>query len=64
MFILPFGIGLFALLCLVLWVYALVDIIKSRFSDENTKIVWILIVILIPFLGTILYFVLGREQRR
>lgn len=64
MFILPFGIGLFALLCLVLWVYALVDIINSRFSDENTKIVWILIVILIPFLGTILYFVLGREQRR
>jgi hypothetical protein len=64
MFILPFGIGLFALLCLVMWVYALVDIIKSRFSDENTKIVWILIVILIPFLGTILYFVLGREQRR
>ena len=58
-----FGFGLIGLLCLILWVWALVDIINRRFSDDTTKIVWILVVILLPLLGTILYYVIGREQK-
>lgn len=55
--------GLFGLLCLVLWIWAIVDIINSRFREDSTKIIWILLVIFLPFLGTLLYFVIGREQR-
>ena len=57
------SIGLIGLLCLALWIWALVDIINSRFREESSKIVWCLLVIFLPFLGTILYFVIGREQR-
>lgn len=39
------------------------DIVKSRFREDTTKIIWILLVIFLPFIGTILYFVIGREQR-
>lgn len=55
--------GLFGLLCLILWIWAIVDIINSRFREDSTKIIWILLVIFLPFLGTLLYYVIGREQR-
>lgn len=62
-----FGIAeLFILLCilapLVLWVIALVDIIKSDFVGNN-KLIWLLLVLLIPLLGVILYFFIGRNQK-
>lgn len=55
--------GLIGLLCLALWIWALVDIINSRFREDTTKIIWCLLVIFLPFIGTLLYFVIGREQR-
>jgi sterol desaturase/sphingolipid hydroxylase (fatty acid hydroxylase superfamily) len=58
-----FSFGLIGLLCLVLWIWALVDIINSRFREDTTKLVWALIVIFIPFIGTILYYIIGREQK-
>lgn len=58
-----FSFGLLGLLCVILWIWALVDIVNSRFREDITKIVWVLIVIFIPFIGTILYFLIGRQQR-
>jgi hypothetical protein len=58
-----FGFGLIGLLCLALWIWAIVDIVNSRFREDSTKIIWILLVIFLPFLGTILYYFVGREQR-
>jgi hypothetical protein len=47
------------LLCVVLWIVALVDCIKSR---NPNKVVWIIVIILLPFLGSILYFLIGRKS--
>lgn len=58
-----FGFGLIGLLCLILWVWALVDIINGRFREDSTRIIWILLVILMPFLGSILYYFIGRDQK-
>ena len=44
----------------ILWIIALVDCIKS--SNPN-KVVWIIVIILLPFLGSILYFLLGKTAR-
>ncbi|KAA0894287.1 PLDc N-terminal domain-containing protein [Oryzomonas rubra] len=64
-----FGFGLPELIILmiilavpVLWISALVSAIKSDFPGNN-KIIWILAIILVPFLGSILYFIIGRGQR-
>jgi len=47
-----------SILWFVLWIVALVDCIKS---NNPNKIVWIIVIILLPFLGSILYFLLGRR---
>ncbi len=51
------GIGL-----LVIWIWALIDILKSEFTGNN-KIIWLLLVIFIPLLGVILYYFIGRDQK-
>lgn len=42
----------------ILWIVALVDCLKS---NNPNKVVWIIVIILLPFLGSILYFILGRR---
>lgn len=59
----PFLIGA---LNLALFVASLVDII--RIPDDRVrylpKMVWILVVILLPFIGSILWWILGREYEQ
>lgn len=57
---------LISLLVLVLFVGALVDIIMRDQSlvRHLPKLVWILIVILMPLVGSILWFALGHEYSR
>lgn len=64
-----FGFG-FPELCIILtiivpsifWIIALVDILKNEFTANN-KVIWLLVVILIPIAGFILYFTIGRKQK-
>ena len=44
------------------WVVALVDILRSNF-EGNEKLLWVLLIIFLPFLGTILYFIIGRNKK-
>ncbi len=48
---------------LILWIWAIIDIIKSDFKDQTMKIVWLLVVIFLSLLGMILYFAIGRGMR-
>jgi uncharacterized protein YneF (UPF0154 family) len=45
-----------------LMLIAFVDILKSEFTGSN-KIVWLLAVILVPLVGPIAYFFIGRKQK-
>jgi uncharacterized membrane protein len=57
---LPMNINyLLSVIWFVLWIVALVDCIKS---NNPNKIVWIVVIILLPFLGSILYFLFGRSS--
>ena len=44
-------------------IIALIDILKSKFN-ENDKIVWLLVVLFLNLLGAILYFTIGRKQKK
>jgi hypothetical protein len=44
---------------LVLLIIAVVDIVKSGMSIEK-KLLWILIIALLPLIGLIVYFLIGR----
>ena len=46
----------------ILDVIAIVSILKSS-ADSGTKLLWCVLVILLPVLGMILYFVMGPGRR-
>ncbi len=40
---------------------ALISVLKNKFVG-NDKIMWILLIIFLPFLGSLLYFLIGRKK--
>ena len=53
---------LIGVLVFVLDIIAIVSILKSS-ADGATKVLWMLLVILLPFIGMILYFAMGPGRR-
>jgi hypothetical protein len=51
--------GLVGLLILVLDIYVIYLVVTSSL-DTGMKLVWVILVLLLPLLGPILYLVLGR----
>jgi len=53
---------LVSLFLFILPIVALIDIVRSEFEGNN-KIVWVLIVIFFNIIGSILYFMIGKNQK-
>ena len=53
--------GLFGLIILALDIIAIVDAAKSG-GDIGKKVLWIVLILVLPLLGMILYFLLGRSK--
>ena len=58
-----FSYSLLGLLITVLDIIALVSLLKSN-ADSGTKILWVLVIVLLPVLGMILYFLMGPGRRK
>lgn len=56
-------IFLFLALPIILWLWALIDCVKREFRG-NDKLIWVLIIIFLPLIGSILYLAIGRKQRK
>jgi hypothetical protein len=52
--------GLLGLLILVLDIIAIVDVLKSSL-DTGKKALWIILVIILPVIGMVLYFLIGKK---
>jgi hypothetical protein len=50
---------LFAVL-LPLW--ALISVLSNSFNG-NDKLIWVLVILFLPYLGALLYFLIGRNKR-
>jgi hypothetical protein len=66
-FLFLFGAGILLTLFIILFVIllpllALISVLTSEFQG-NDKIIWVLIIIFLPFLGSVLYFLIGRDRR-
>jgi hypothetical protein len=57
------GGGLLSIIPLLLFIFALVDVLRGP-TIGNNKIIWVLVILLVPCLGPILYFLIGRNQVR
>ena len=54
-------IGIVALVVLVLDIIALVDILKSS-ADTGSKALWIILILVLPVIGMVLYFLIGKKK--
>jgi len=55
--------GIVGLLILAGDIWAIINILQSSASNEK-KLIWILVVLLLPLLGLILWFLLGPRDRK
>ncbi len=53
---------IFAGVGFILWLWALIDCIRRQFSNPNDKILWLVLIILIAWIGPILYLIIGRKK--
>lgn len=58
-----YGLFMLAMLAFtVFWIVELVDVARREFPDSNTKIMWLLVVLLAHGIGAIIYHIVGRPQ--
>jgi len=53
--------GLPGLLILILDIYVIMQVLSSS-MDVGMKLVWIIVILLLPLLGAILYLLLGAKR--
>ena len=53
--------GILGLLVLVLDIVAIVDVLKSS-VDTSKKALWIILILILPVVGMVLYFLIGKKQ--
>ena len=51
---------LLSLLSLVFWLWALISAIQNPALDDNTRIIWVLIIVLTGVIGAIIYLIVGQ----
>lgn len=62
-----FGGGLLITVLVIVFIFllplfALISALTSSFPGSE-KIIWVLLIIFLPFLGSLLYFIIGTNQR-
>ncbi len=57
-------LGGFALAAFVFWIWMLIHAITNTGLGGAEKIVWVLVLLFLHFLGAILYFFIGRPKAR
>jgi hypothetical protein len=54
---------LIIIICLALPLYCMFDILKSTFKETSTKLLWLLVVLIVPFVGSLLYLMVGKSDK-
>jgi ABC-type multidrug transport system fused ATPase/permease subunit len=54
----------FGMCALIFWIWMLIDCLKNEDSDGNDKIIWILVIILMNWIGALIYFFVRRSERK
>ena len=49
------------LVFILLPIIALIEVLRNEFTGSN-KLIWVLVILLFPLFGAILYFAIGRGQ--
>ena len=58
------GLVLIGLLVFALWVWMLVDAITNNGLNNAERLAFVLLVFFLPFIGSLVYFFVGRPKRK
>ena len=66
-FLFLFGAGILLTVFIILFIIllpllALISVLMNDFHG-NDKVMWVVIIIFLPFLGSLVYFLIGRDNR-
>ncbi len=53
--------GILGLIVLVLDIIAILDCLKTQ-TDDGKKILWIILILVLPVIGLILYYLVGKKK--
>lgn len=56
--------SLISIACTAFWIWMLVDCLINESSNGNEKLVWTLLIVLLPFVGSAIYFLVRRPRRK
>ena len=51
------------LLLIGLWVYTLFDCLRSEFVEPNQKLIWVILIVFVPFLGPLMYLGMSKKGK-
>ena len=54
---------IFGLLLAVLPIIALINLLLNKTIENVTKLIWVLVIIFVPVIGSILFFVVGPVRK-
>jgi hypothetical protein len=57
LFLIPLGLAMFAF-----WIWMLIHAAQNKGLSEGEKVAWVLIIVLVHFLGALIYFFVGRPK--
>ena len=61
-FLIYAGLIVFGILSFVFWIVEIIDVARREFPDPNTKVLWLLLVILLHGIGALIYYFVGKPQ--
>ena len=56
--------GLISLACFVFWIWMLIDCLTNDGIQGSEKVAWVIVVVLLPLIGSLIYLFVGRSKRR
>jgi len=54
---------LLSIVTTVFWIVALIDCLKNEPNQGNSKILWVIVILLGHFIGALIYWLVRRPQR-
>lgn len=58
-----FAIGVIALGAFALWIWMLVHAITNKGLTDAERLIWVLVILFLHFLGALIYFFVGRPKQ-
>jgi formate hydrogenlyase subunit 3/multisubunit Na+/H+ antiporter MnhD subunit len=57
-------VGIIGLACFAVWLWMLIDAIKYTPSENNLKLIWILVILLTGIIGALIYMFVQRPKNQ